>query len=105
MNQISIIRKYKIELLSRKYCIKVPLKDFESLMSYDNQIGWENFDDVELFEKLDNIIGVSDVNYNNRFSNRIFFELENDHDNLETWDTIETTIENHINKVKEHLDN
>lgn len=82
------------EITQIDYSIEVDLK---KVMDADFKIDQECDDDSEhLYNKLMNVVGVNEVDYNGHFGNYIFLKVNPEFDNEEMWKEIENITMNHI---------
>jgi hypothetical protein len=82
------------------YCIAIEddqlmlaLEDSESYVTDNAAFADGN---MTLCQKLDELDGVQDIDYNGHFGNHVFLSIEVDHDNAKTKRKISKVIEEHL---------
>jgi len=80
------------ELASSKYVIALKKGTLLKILDKENQV--EDYN--ELWVILENINGVSGVEYNGHFGNYIYLEIKKEHDSSNTWRSIYDVINNYI---------
>ncbi len=76
---------------STKYCIEITKGQMLKVLNKDSEAL-----DGHLFELLDKMYGIDEVDYDGTFGPRIFVTVGKDADNKEMWDSIFETINEYI---------
>lgn len=86
---------------SSSYSVKIEdHKEFLNICAYDNQLFYQD-DSRPLYERLGNINGVFDADYNGHFGARVWFTVDVNYDSHGTWIEIYKTIDNFIREAGE----
>ena len=77
---------------------EIEIDNLMEVINKDNEL--EDVGDFEeiLSQKLDMINGITNSDYNGHFGHYIFLNIDSEYDDSETWNLIEKTIKDHINK-------
>lgn len=84
------------EVTSTSYCVELSIEEMLTLLGSD-QVAWEE-DEENLVEKLEEIDGVSEVEYNGHFGPAVYLTVDNGNDTSDTWVEIYSCIRHFINK-------
>lgn len=80
------------------YCIDIPEKDFSKHLMGDERDSFGNR--KPLYEKLGELDGVADVDYDGHFGPYVFLTIEKEHDTAETKRKIREIIKKHLSMKK-----
>jgi len=81
---------FKKVATSTKYCVPYGLENFIKMS--DIEIDGE----ISLYDQLDKIDGILDVEYNGHFGPNIFIEVDSDHDDLVLWSRVDRILKKFI---------
>lgn len=79
-------------ITARSYTVAVTVDELLKIGENDRE---ETYQD-SLYDVLDKIIGVYGADYNGHFGKFIFFSIEADQENDETWAAIDEAIEQYV---------
>jgi hypothetical protein len=82
----------KRELTAKQYCVEVTYEEFVKLT--DKEFDYQNNNDFDttLYNELEKINGVNNVDYNGHFGPNIFYIMEEDYASKETDEKIKKII-------------
>lgn len=89
--------KLALEAVATKYCVTVGVKGLEAIAAYDDE-HYMKRGEVGLFDQLQKIAGVDEVDYEPMFGPYVFFTIEAEHDNQTKRREVQKTILNAIQK-------
>ncbi len=81
---------FKKVATSTKYVIAYGLENFKKMM--DIEIDGE----ISLYDQLDKINGILDVEYNGHFGPNIFIEVDNDYNDLLLWAKVDRILKRFV---------
>lgn len=91
---MSFRKKYfsgKAAVVQRTYCIDVTVDELIKIMRYDVEVLLGEVEEG-LYAKLEDIEGVSKVEYDGHFGPHIWFTIDVEHDHSNTWLAIEAAV-------------
>ena len=89
----------KFDPVYTEFCITLSEADFESVIDYDDQAVWHN----SLSVRLQDIQGVSDIDFDGMCGPNIFLSIATKHDNYKLRAAIKEIIWDAIQKGREHV--
>ena len=88
------------EKCSPSYSIKIAdIEDYSNICDYDGELFYE--DNKQLWDRLEDISGVSDIDYNGHFGQYIWLTVEESWNSNGTWIEIFQTINDFIQEAGE----
>lgn len=88
----------ELEKLATDYGIEVTVEEMKAILHYDWGCSIERYEGPTLCGRLNEIEGVSRVNYDGHFGPSVFLTLETNEDTPQKHEQIKTALQKHIKK-------
>lgn len=89
-----LLKSYKPVKIESKYQVPIPKGLLQPMITRENELSFE--DDGILYQALEKLEGVSDVDYNGFIGNCIVLTLEDNQDTPRTWERINNIIKSRL---------
>ena len=81
---------FKKVATSTKYCVPYGLENYKKMIDIELD------EEKSLYELLDSIEGIVEVDYNGHFGPNIWIEVDSDYDNLVLWSRIDRILKKFV---------